>query len=114
GEVDEETRAALLCKAFAAVQPSLYEGFNLGLLEAMAAGLPLVCSRIPAHEEVGGDGVSYFAPDSADELAQALEEAVFDENRRRELSKKGQMRAERFSWQTSAAQLREIWFAEER
>jgi glycosyltransferase involved in cell wall biosynthesis len=62
----------LVASATAVVMPSLYEGFGLPVLEAMAAGTPVIASDIPAHREVGGDVPRYFPVRSVDDLAAQL------------------------------------------
>jgi glycosyltransferase involved in cell wall biosynthesis len=91
------------CRAF--VYPSLYEGFGLPPLEAMACGAPVIASRIPAIAEITGEAALLFDPRSANELTQRIFELYDDdgkENARRKLSTAGQQRAAEFSWETTA------------
>jgi glycosyltransferase involved in cell wall biosynthesis len=98
---DEDLRALYAsCRAF--VYPSIYEGFGLPPLEAMACGAPVIASRIPAHEETAGSAAWLFDPQNVDELAQKILELLGDENARRELSIAGQQRAAEFSWEKTA------------
>lgn len=98
---DEELRA-LYGSSRAFVYPSIYEGFGLPPLEAMACGAPVIASRIPSHEETTGDAALLFDPRSVADLAQKILELLGDENARRELSIAGQRRAAEFSWEKTA------------
>jgi alpha-1,3-rhamnosyl/mannosyltransferase len=109
GEVDEETRTALLAGAFMVLQPSRYEGFNLGVLEAMAVGIPVACSDIPAHREVGGEAVAFFPPDSPEAMAEVITGIASNPDRQRTLEAQGRKRATLFNWDSSAEKLRRIW-----
>ena len=80
------------------VYPSLYEGFGIPPLEAMACGTPVVTSNTSSLPQVVGDAGVMINPYNADELAGALEELIRDEGHRKELSKKGIDQAGSFSW----------------
>lgn len=109
GPVSQEEKAALLQSAHAAVQPSLYEGFGIGVLEALSARVPLACSRIPAHCEAAGDGAIYFDPRSQEDLEGALKSVAFDEGLRSEMIRACKEKPRPFSWTDSAERLAEIW-----
>src|SRR5215813_808563 len=100
---DEELRALYSsCKVF--VYPSLYEGFGLPPLEAMACGAPVVASRIPALQETLDDAAILIEPLDVEGLAKAIVGLLQHDEHRREVSVAGLTRVERFSW-TRTAQL---------
>ena len=102
GYVADADRAALLSGAEALVYPSLYEGFGLPVLEAMACGTPVVASNRPALPEVAGDSALLVDPEDPHQLAQAIERVLSDQRLRRVLHQRGLERAARFSWDETA------------
>ncbi len=97
------------CGAF--VYPSLYEGFGLPVIEAMACGTPVACSNATSLPEVAGDAALYFDPTSVEEMASAVSRLVDDQGLREELSRAGMRRAASFSWRKAAEETRRV-FAE--
>jgi glycosyltransferase involved in cell wall biosynthesis len=95
--------------ASAFVYPSRFEGFGIPVLEAMTAGLPVACSRIPALVEIAGDAVLFFDPANVGEMAAALEEVTMDQGVRSRLRAAGLMRSREFSWEKSARHLLEVF-----
>jgi glycosyltransferase involved in cell wall biosynthesis len=102
GYLPDEDVVGLLQHATAFAYPSLYEGFGLPPLEAMAAGAPTLVSDIPVMREVVGDGALRFDPGSPRQWAEGLWRVVSDVRLREELATRGRHRAGRFSWQRSA------------
>jgi glycosyltransferase involved in cell wall biosynthesis len=94
---------ALMRGADALIHPSLYEGFGLVIVEAMARGVPVVAARATALPETGGDAAAYFEPLDVTDMAAAIRAVVGDRARHAELSRLGQARAARLSWANSAA-----------
>ncbi len=88
------------CRAF--IYPSIYEGFGLPPLEAMACGSPVIVSRIPALEETTGDAAMLFNHTSESDLAEKILGLVTDENATERLSDAGLKRASQFSWERTA------------
>ena len=107
GEVPDAELAALYRGARCVLYPSLYEGFGLPVLEAMACGAPVVTSRGTAMEEVAGDAAVLADPRDASALA--------DGNRRRrarerdELVRRGLERAREFTWSRAADGVEAVW-----
>lgn len=95
--------------AIAFVYPSLYEGFGLPPLEAMAHGCPVVTSNTSSMPEVVGEAGEFFSPRDIDEQAQAIENVVFNSSRRDELIRLGQERLAGFSWQKCARETRNVY-----
>jgi len=85
------------------VFPSLYEGFGFPVLEAMAAGVPVLTSRASSLPEVCGDAALYVDPQDEGELTAALGQLDSDEALRVSLARRGPLRAARFSWAEAAA-----------
>lgn len=104
GSQDEEDLPALFCGANLFVFPSLYEGFGLPPLEAMACGTPVICADIPALREVSGDAALRFDPHNVGELARLLETVLQDKAMLRDFRQRGLARAREFSWERTAQQ----------
>jgi glycosyltransferase involved in cell wall biosynthesis len=104
-----ETLTAFYRLARAFAFPSLYEGFGLPPLEAMACGTPVVTSDVSSLPEVAGDAAILVDPRSPESIAEGLHRALSDEPLRRELVAKGLARARHFSWDTSVAAIHRIY-----
>jgi glycosyltransferase involved in cell wall biosynthesis len=90
----------VLAEAF--VFPSLYEGFGLPVLEAMARGVPVACSNVSSLPEVAGDAALLFDPAAPAEIASALGRLLEDRELRELLAQRGSARAREFTWARSA------------
>jgi glycosyltransferase involved in cell wall biosynthesis len=101
GFVPSTTLAALYRLASVFAFPSLYEGFGLPPLEAMACGTPVVTSRISSLPEVVGDAALLVDPYSTEDIAHGLERVLADDALRAELSTRGRARVKQFSWERS-------------
>ena len=103
GYLSESDLRALYSSCLAFVYPSIYEGFGLPLLEAMACGAPVVASRISAHSEVAGEqSARLFDPLDYHALTRTLAELVADAHLRQQLSRAGREHAARFTWERTA------------
>lgn len=102
GWIDEEDKPALLQMAAYFVSPSLYEGFGITVIEAMAAGVPVVCSNIPVLREIGSDAALFCDPKNSQEFAENISKILTDENLRNNLIKKGIEIAKNYTWQKNA------------
>ncbi|MCR4407506.1 MAG: glycosyltransferase family 4 protein [Anaerolineae bacterium] len=102
GYVPDEDLPAVYSAATLCVQPSLYEGFGLPVLEAMACGTPVVCSRTASFPEVGQDAARYFDPTDAAEMAATIRAVWRDEELRADMRRQGLAQAALFSWARTA------------
>lgn len=102
GAVPDEDLPGLYRAAEALAYPSLAEGFGMPLLEAMACGTPVLCSRGGALPEVAAEAALYVEAESEESLAEGLERIVTDTGLREELREAGLGRARRFSWEETA------------
>ena len=83
---------------------SLYEGFGLPVIEAMACGAPVVCSNVTSIPEVAGDAALYFNPEITEEIGEVIASALSDATLRDRLGKAGIERAAGFSWRRTATE----------
>lgn len=98
----DDVLAGLYAGAAALVCPSLYEGFGIPPLEAMAHNCPVICSNVSSLPEVVGDAAEFFNPNDEESILQALETVVLSQERRADLVEKGHRRCQRFSWEKCA------------
>jgi glycosyltransferase involved in cell wall biosynthesis len=108
GHVDEPTLAALYESASVLAFPSLYEGFGLPLLEAMAQGVPAVIGKSGALPELAGGSAIEVDPEDVDDIAAGLEKLLSDSELRNALGEAGKRRAAGFTWEKAAASTLEI------
>jgi glycosyltransferase involved in cell wall biosynthesis len=99
----------LYSKALALVYPSLYEGFGLPPLEAMARGCPVVCSNAGPMREINGDAVEYFDPTNLEEMSASIEAVVYSQERSNKLRGLGFQRAALYSWEKCALQTLDVY-----
>lgn len=99
---DDSVLAGLYASAKAFVYPSLYEGFGIPPLEAMAFGCPVVCANTSSLPEVVGDAAELFDPESETDLRAAMEKVVFLPGHAEWLIAMGRERIKRFSWEKCA------------
>jgi glycosyltransferase involved in cell wall biosynthesis len=109
GYLPEETLAVMYRLAGVFVFPSLYEGFGLPPLEAMASGTPVVTSNVSSLPEVAGNAAVLVDPYDPDAIADGIAQVLCDETLRHDLRAKGLARARQFSWEASVMRVREIY-----
>ena len=102
GYVNDRDKLALLSGATILAYPSLYEGFGFPVLEAFAAGVPVMTSNVSSLPEVAGEAAVLVDPADTHAIAKALSELVGDADLRAVLSAAGVARASRFTWEATA------------
>ena len=98
-------QSELMClykQALALVHASTYEGFNLALVEAMSAGIPIITSDIQVHHEVTDDNALFVDPNNIDSIGNGMHQLVNDPHLQKELAFVGKERAKDFSWDKTA------------
>lgn len=109
GPVSHEHKLALISGATAFVWPSFYEGFGLPVLEAMALGTPVLTSNTTSLPEVAGDAALLVNPRDERAIAEALIRLDREDELRQSLVEKGRVRAQQFSWRTTAEKTLEVY-----
>lgn len=84
------------------IMPSLYEGFGLPILEAMACGCPVITSKEGSLPEVAGEAAFYVDPYNQEDIAQGIKKLFYDQELRKQLSIKGLEQSKKFSWEKTA------------
>jgi Glycosyltransferase len=110
-EVSQEKLQNLYGAASAFIFPSLYEGFGLPPLEAMASGCPVIASNAASIPEVCGEAALYFDPQSVQQLAEQMGKIVREKNLQRQLIRKGLEQSTHFSWESAAKLYRTLFLS---
>jgi len=106
---DDDLLASLYRQASALIYPSLYEGFGLPPLEAMASGCPVICSNTSSLPEVVGTAGEYFDPHSQSSMMEAMEKVLGSTDRKNELINSGFQQAAKFRWEKCAQETMQIY-----
>lgn len=109
GYVQETDLVALYNAARGFILPSLYEGFGLTLLEAMACGTPVICSKRASIPEIAGSAVLYINPESIEDMGFAMKRLITEEKLHNELKQKGLKQSKKFTWSKAAKQTLEMY-----
>jgi glycosyltransferase involved in cell wall biosynthesis len=109
GWIDDADLEGLYRLAACAVYPSLFEGFGMPVLEAMARDVPLACSTATSLPEVAGDAAELFDPLDTGAIAAAVRRLLSDRERAAELVRRGRERVKRFTWERCAEDLWEVY-----
>ena len=104
GYFQHESLSALYARSDACIFPSEIEGVGLPILEAMATGVPVACSRTGALQEIAGEKAILFDSSDLDDIASALEKIVTDDGLRKKMIKEGVSWAKKFNWEETAKQ----------
>lgn len=108
GSISEDDLPRYYRGSVALVFPSLYEGFGLPVVEAMACGTAVITSNVAALPEVAGDAALLVDPYDVNELASAMSKMLYDQELRSSLGKKGVLRASQYRWDDVAARVRSV------
>lgn len=109
GFVEDDDLPAVYGGALVTAQPSLYEGFGLPVLEAMACGSPVCASATSSLPEVGGAAALYFDPTNVEEMTDRLRAVVTDSSRQEKMREDGIARARQFTWTETARQTAAVY-----
>jgi glycosyltransferase involved in cell wall biosynthesis len=102
GFVSDADLPALYAGAAGFIMPSLFEGFGIPVIEAMACGVPVACSNVASLPEVAGNAGVLFDPCDPSDIARGISRILLDETTRRECIERGLARSQRYSWQQAA------------
>jgi glycosyltransferase involved in cell wall biosynthesis len=108
GHVPDEDLSGLYSGALAFVFPSLFEGFGLPILEAMACGVPVITSNTSSMPEVAGNAALLIDPENGEEIAKSLKKISEDRVLREDLIKKGLKQVQKFSWEKCARETLDV------
>ena len=107
--IDEADKPIIYQMASLFVFPSLYEGFGIPVLEAMAASVPVITSNVSSLSEVAGDAAILVEPKDINSIADNMNRLLNDHELRKELINKGHIQAQKFTWEASAEKLYKIY-----
>lgn len=109
GYIDEIDKPALYQMAQCFVFPSIYEGFGIPVIEAMAAGTPVITTNVSSLPEVAGEAGLLVDPKDTIAIAESMYQLTTNEEKKQELIQKGYTQAQKFSWETSAEKLYRVY-----
>ena len=109
GYIEKEDLVGFYNLATIFVQPSIYEGFGLPIVQAFSCGTPVVSSNGGSLKEVGGDAAIYFDPNNLEQFIKELEEVLLNTSLQKKLSSLGLRRALNFSWEETATKTLEVY-----
>ena len=107
--VHEDDKPVIYNMANIFVFPSIYEGFGIPVIEAMASSVPVITSTASSLKEVAGDAAIFVEPKDIDSMAKAMKQILEDEDIRKSMIEKGHTQAKKFNWESSAEKLVSIY-----
>lgn len=110
GNLTSEELIGFYNLATAYIQPSLYEGFGLPIIEAFSCGTPVVCSNAGSLPEIGGNAAVYFDPHNLNQFVSILSEVLENQSLQNKLSRLGLIQSQKFSWDKFIDQTKHIYF----
>jgi glycosyltransferase involved in cell wall biosynthesis len=108
GFVDDEDLPELYCGADLFVFPSLFEGFGIPIIEAMASGIPVACSNVSSMPEVAGGAAQLFDPEDDISIEKAMSVLLLDSELSEQHSRLGLAQSARFRWETATQKITEV------
>lgn len=108
GRVPEENLPSLYTGSLALLFPSLYEGFGLPVIEAMACGIPVLTSNTTCLPEIAGDAAILVDPESVSEMVKGIRELFYNQKLRMQMRDKGFVQARKFSWDKTAEKVNSV------
>ncbi len=111
GQIDDDDLVGIYNLATIYVQPSLYEGFGLPVVQALACGTPVASSEAGSLKEIGGSAVIYFNPTNLDQMVTILKDILSDKNLNKKLSIMSTEQSKKFSWEEVAYETKKIYEA---
>lgn len=109
GQIEDKELVAFYNLSTLYVQPSLYEGFGLPILQAFACGTPVICSKSGSLPELGGNAAVYFDPNNIDQFTSLAYEILSSRSLQIKLSKLGLRQSEKFSWKKVLVQTKQVY-----
>jgi glycosyltransferase involved in cell wall biosynthesis len=109
GWIADEDLPAVIAAASLAVQPSLYEGFGLPILEHMACGQVVAASNSSSHPEIGGEAAAYFDPNDSEQMADVIDRLLKNKDEVEHRRQLGLQQAKKFSWKRAAQETIELY-----
>jgi len=109
GFIPDKKLVSLYHQASALIQPSLMEGFDLTVVEAMAAGLPVIISDIPVHREIAGEAAIFFNPCDVNQMTVAIKQVIQSPKLQKSLCQKGLKQVKQYQWSKTASQTIKVY-----
>ncbi len=110
GSLDKEELIGFYNLSTVYIQPSIYEGFGLPILQAFSCGIPVIASNAGSLREVGGDAAVYFDPNNISQFVNTIQEVLINKSLQKKLSDLGLKRSLNFSWEKVARETKQAYY----